>query len=147
MILAALSSAEFEGEFERVAAFAAALPDYRVETVQGGMGKLLATEKLVEDRLKSLENVIAVYSVGGANAAILSAFEKRQRKRPAMIGHDLGRDNQWLLNSRHLDFVIHHDLRQDARSASQYILKAHRLLPRDFDIPASTIQIAPPFNM
>ncbi|EHS52784.1 hypothetical protein PDO_4605, partial [Rhizobium sp. PDO1-076] len=46
-----------------------------------------------------------------------------------------------------LTFVIHHDLRQDARSACQMVLAYHRMLPADFRIAPSRVAIATPYDV
>lgn len=146
-IMVVLSSDDFEAERDRAKAFAAALPDWKIIEIQGGRGLSYATHKQVLDSLTALDDVSVVYSIGGANAAILDAFQMAQRPRPLMVGHDLDADNLTLLENQKLDFVIYHDLRQDARSACQHILKSHRLLPQDLEIPDTTIHIATPFNL
>ncbi|PRX33345.1 hypothetical protein B0G75_103573 [Paraburkholderia sp. BL18I3N2] len=45
------------------------------------------------------------------------------------IGHDLDKDNVDLLRGGKLSAVLHHDLRQDMRSACHSIMHFHKLLP------------------
>ncbi|MDA8747379.1 LacI family DNA-binding transcriptional regulator [Litoreibacter sp.] len=142
-VLVSLSSRGFAGEVERVRAFEAALADRRVIVVAGGMGRPEETKRLVREAAAG-HKISAVYSAGGANEAILAALPMRP---DLYVGHDLDRDNRALLVEGRIDFVIHHDLRVDARHACQHILKAHRLLPQDYAIAGSAIQLATPFNM
>ena len=143
VVLASLSSRGFAGEVARVAAFEQALIGRDVIVVAGGMGRAAETARLVRDAVAGRE-VTAVYSAGGANEAILSALPRQPQ---VFVGHDLDRDNRALLADGRIDFVIHHDLRADARSACQHILKAHRLLPKDYAIAQGAVQLATPFNM
>ncbi len=142
-VLASLSSDGFVGEAARVAAFRAALPQRDVIVVAGGMGRAGETERLVRDAVAG-RSVGAVYSAGGANGAILAALAARPE---VFVGHDLDRDNRLLLAEGRIDFVIHHDLRADARAACHHIMKAQRLLPPDFAIAGARIQLATPFNI
>ena len=143
LVLASLSSRSFAGELDRIEAFQAALSGREVLVVEGGMGRTHQTERLVRDAV-SARAVTAVYSASGANEAILAALSAAPE---LFVGHDLDRDNRRLLAQGRIDFVIHHDLRADARHACQHILKAHRLLPPDYDIAGSAIQLATPFNV
>ncbi len=84
----------------------------------------------------------AVYSIGGGNRAILRAFAEERRRIDVFAAHDLDADNRALLAEGRLTFVIHHDLRQDARSACQMVMAHHRMLPRDFQIaPLACLQL------
>ena len=42
-----------------------------------------------------------------------------------ILGHDLDADNLALLRAARISAVLHHDLRSDARSACQHIMRAH----------------------
>lgn len=142
-VLASVSSESFSGEVARVRAFVEALPGVEVTIVEGGMGQAARTEQLVRDAVAG-RGVRAVYSASGANEAILAALGGRP---DLFVAHDLDRDNRRLLTAGAIDFVIHHDLRADARAACQHLMKAQRLLPSDFAVAGSAIQLATPFNM
>jgi LacI family transcriptional regulator len=146
-VLAVVSSYEFEGEMRRIDAFCATLKAGKTHIIQGAMGRDFETGQLVQDLVSQGISPQAVYSAGGGNKAILRAFEDAGQRPKIYIAHDLDADNTRLLRERKVDFVIHHDLRQDARSSCQHIMKALRLLPVEFEIPASQIQLATPFNM
>ena len=147
-ILLTLSSTLFAGEEEREAGFRATLaerfPHLRAVTVSEGHGIDRSTEELAGRALDADPAIRAVYSIGGGNRAILRAFGERKRHRAVFAAHDLDADNRGLLAAGKLDFVIHHDLRQDARSACQMVLAHHRMLPAEFRIASSRVAIATP---
>ncbi len=149
-ILVTLSSARFHGEEERERGFRAALaarhPHLSVETVSEGHGIDRTTGALVSTALRANPAIAAVYSAGGGNKAILNAFAEEKRPVKAFAAHDLDADNRVLLAQGKLSFVIHHDLRQDARTACQLVLRHHRMLPADFTAAPSRVAIATPYD-
>jgi LacI family transcriptional regulator len=150
-ILVTLSSASFAGEDEREQGFRAVLathfPTLRAVTVAEGQGKDHTTGQLVSQALEHDRSINAVYSAGGGNRAILRAFTSARRKCIAFAAHDLDSDNRALLADHKLTFVIHHDLRRDARAACQHFLRYHRMLAPQFEIAPSQIVVATPMTM
>lgn len=150
-ILVTLSSARFSGEEERERAFRDALARDAAHleplTVSEGFGMDRATEALVRAALAAAPDIRAVYSIGGGNRAILRAFSAENRRIDVFAAHDLDADNRALLADGRLTFVIHHDLRQDARNAFQMVMAHHRMLPKDFCIAPSRVAIATPHEM
>lgn len=150
-ILVTLSSARFSGEEERERAFRDALARDAAHleplTVSEGFGMDRATEALVRAALAAAPDIRAVYSIGGGNRAILRAFSAEKRRIDVFAAHDLDADNRALLADGRLTFVIHHDLRQDARNAFQMVMAHHRMLPKDFCIAPSRVAIATPHEM
>lgn len=146
-ILGVVSSAGFEGETARMDAFRAALPGHHLHLIQGEMGRDAQTGAAVQALIEQGVKMDGVYSAGGGNRAICRALEGAGQRVSLFVAHDLDADNRALLRARAIDFVIHHDLRQDARSACQHILKAHRLLPQELNIAGSAIHLATPHNM
>ena len=150
-ILGLLSRSDFRGEADRCAGFEAALAAAQAKLTlhrlpaTGGQDR--ATGALVAQALKGDPDILGVYSAGGGNRAARAAFDLAGRPCPIFIVHDLDQDNRALLAEGRVDFALHHDLRQDARSACQVILRHHRLLPRDLDIRPSSIAIATPYNL
>jgi LacI family transcriptional regulator len=63
------------------------------------------------------------------------------------IAHDLDRENAALLRDGALDFVLHHDLRADARNVFRPIAAHHGLGPAMPDRLISDVQVMTPFNM
>jgi LacI family transcriptional regulator len=102
---------------------------------------------LVLQALKSDEDIVAVYSMGGGNLATLDAFRAPDRPCAVFVAHDLDHDNTRLLRERRLSAVLHHDLRQDVRRACQTIMRAHKALPGDGPTLPSAIQVVTPFNL
>lgn len=150
-VLVSLSSTRFRGEEEREAAFAAALQQHypllkRVDASEG-MGLHEATAAVVRKRLEAHPDVQAVYSIGGANAAILEAFATANRACHCFIGHDLDADNLQLLQSGRLHALLHHDLQHDMRMACLQVMRAHGVgLPQALPTQ-SNVQVVTPFNV
>ncbi len=147
-VLITLSSAHFSGEEERERGFRDTLRTDATQlsavTISEGFGVDRKTETLVRAALSTDPDIRAVYSIGGGNRAILRVFAEEQRRIEVFAAHDLDADNRTLLAEGRLTFVIHHDLRQDARSACQMIMAQHRMLPRDFRVAPSRVAIATP---
>jgi LacI family transcriptional regulator len=146
-VLAVVSSNEFDGETTRLAGFHAGLGVRNLHIIQGTMGRDPQTEAQVRKLLERGIQIGAVYSAGGGNQAILRALKDAGQRPHIYVAHDLDAENRDLLRAGAIDFVIHHDLRQDARSSCQHILKALRLLPPEFEVTPSAIQLATPFNI
>lgn len=150
-VLVSLSSTRFRGEEEREAAFAEALqlhyPLLKRVDASEGMGLHEATAAVVRKRLEAHPDVRAVYSIGGANAAILEAFTTANRACHCFIGHDLDADNLQLLQSGKLHAVLHHDLQHDMRMACLQVMRAHGVgLPQALPT-RSSVQVMTPFNV
>jgi LacI family transcriptional regulator len=88
-----------------------------------------------------------VYSIGGANDAILQAFAQAGRHCRVFIGHDLDADNLALLRAGQLSAVLHHDLAHDMRMACLHILRAHGVGPAQALATLSGVQVVTPFNV
>lgn len=132
-VLASLSDPDFTGEGARLRAFRAALatraPGLCLRVVSGGGGLNAATAQRVGAALAGGDEVIAVYSMGGGNRAILSALHAQGRDPGLFVAHDLDSDNRGLLAAGRIDIVLHHDLDSDLRRAFGHILDARRVLP------------------
>ena len=130
-ILLTLSSSLFEGEEQREMGFretiTALYPHLKTVTISEGMGVSGATHGLVVSALEKHTDIAAVYSIGGANRAVISAFADAGRQCRVFAAHDLDETNRELLRRQQIDFVLHHDFRQDARRLCQMFLAYHRL--------------------
>lgn len=153
-IAAVIGAENFHGEEERVVGFCETLSRMapRLETVRlyGGYGIDAMTYNVVKNALKNNPALNAVYSVGGANNAILRAFSDMNRPVKMFIGHDLDSDNRILLEQGKLDLIIQHDLRQDARNIFKSILEYHAFIPAvnpDLPVVFSSVSVVTPFNM
>ncbi len=150
-VLVSLSSTRFRGEEEREAGFAAALraryPLLQLVDAGEGLGLHAATAALVLQRLQAHPEVCAVYSIGGANTAILQAFAEAKRSCRVFIGHDLDADNLALLRAEKISAVLHHDLAHDMHMACLQILRAHGVGPAAALPTLSGVQVVTPFNM
>jgi LacI family transcriptional regulator len=110
------------------------------------MGLHNATTAVVRKRLKDHPDIRAVYSIGGANAAILEAFALENRPCHCFIGHDLDADNLPLLHAGQLHAVLHHDLQHDMRMACLHVMRAHGVGATPALSTLSTVQVVTPFN-
>ena len=150
-VLVTLSSARFSGEGDRALGFetefSKAVPERKVIRAAEGMGLDLTTEGLVENKLADHPNIGAVYSVGGANRAVIRAFDRAKRQLHVFAAHDMDRTNRALLAERQLTFVIDHDLRQDARTACQIMLHHHHMLPDEIDVAPSRFTVMTPQSL
>jgi LacI family transcriptional regulator len=150
-VLVTLSSTGFRGEEEREMGFRKALrqnfPHLNLVEVSGGLGRPQATAKLISTALHKNKNICAVYSVGGANIAILQAFRDAGRKVDVFIAHDLDDDNLMLLKQKQLNAVLHHNLKNDMQNCCRLLMQANGALPRKQPPTLSTIQVITPFNI
>lgn len=150
-ILITMSDERFRGEEEREISFRRALrlryPQLTLVDASGGHGLDTQTEARVHKLLSTGIRISAVYSMGGGNVAILRALEAQQQSPVCFIGHDLDRDNVRLLREGKVQAILHHDLRQDMRSACQHIMLFHKLLPAAAVSPSSSVVVVTPENI
>ncbi len=151
VVAVVVSSEVFRGESERAAGFCDELaqraPYLQAVRVSGGFGVDDLTRLRMTQALAHHHHIHAVYSVGGGNTAILDAFEQHSRPPAVFIGHDLDSENYQLLRQNKLDAVIDHDLRQDAHTTFQAILRFHGFLPLSQDVAMfSRVNVVTPFN-
>jgi LacI family transcriptional regulator len=150
-VLVSSSGPHFQGEGERIAAFIQALgcsrPASRAHVMDTGHGLHAPTREAVGQLLACCPTITAVYSVGGANAAILAAFEAAGRPCRVFIGHDLDDDNLALLRARRLSAVLHHDLHHDLHLACLLLMQAH-CVAHTLSMPTrSNVEVITPFNV
>lgn len=156
VVLATKSQDSFLGEEERAVAFSQTLsqacPNLSIVEASGGSGVPNETARALEAVLDDLQGLVAVYSMGGGNQAILDLLKEHRLKPQVFIAHDLDRENSSLLEAGRISFVLHHDLQADVKNAYQAILKYHRLVPeaalgQAAPGTASRVQIITPMNM
>lgn len=150
-VLITMSDEHFRGEEEREISFRRALrkhhPQLKLIDASGGHGLDSPTEQRVKSVLDNGTGVAAVYSMGGGNGAILRALEKHQKAPVCFIGHDLDRDNVQLLRDGKIQAILHHDLRQDMRSACHQVMHYHKLLPASSVTASSSVVVVTPENI
>jgi len=150
-VLITMSDEHFRGEEEREISFRRALrtryPQLTLIDASGGHGLDTLTEERVLNVIATHAEIDAVYSMGGGNVAILRALEARQRSSVCFIGHDLDRDNVHLLREGKVQAILHHELRQDMRSACQHVLHFHKLLPASAVSSSSSVVVVTPENI
>ncbi|MFT4181572.1 MAG: LacI family DNA-binding transcriptional regulator [Rhizobium sp.] len=149
-VLVTLSSGRFRGEEEREIGFRRVLRErYRqlsVTEISEGHGTDAATGTLAARAIAADATINAVYSIGGGNRAVCAAFEEAGRPIRIFVAHDLDADNRVLLGAGKIGFVLHHDLRTDARSAFRAIMNGQMKHPVASAAP-SAVEIITPFNM
>jgi LacI family transcriptional regulator len=150
-VLVSSSGAHFQGEGERIDAFVRALgrtrPASRILVMDTGHGLHAPTREAVGTLLASQPALAAVYSVGGANAAILAAFDAAARPCRVFVGHDLDEDNLALLRSGRLSAVLHHDLHHDLALACRLVMQAQGVVPAVRVPTRSNVEVITPFNV
>ncbi|WP_112804810.1 LacI family DNA-binding transcriptional regulator [Ensifer sp.] len=151
-VLVTISSSRFRGEEEREIGFRRILrqqyPAIRIVEISEGHGKDIETGALATRALTAHADINAAYSIGGGNRAVLAAFERSGRACALFIAHDLDQDNLALLRERRVHFVLHHDLRSDARMTFRAIL-ARRSGNRTIlgGSRLSAVEVITPFNL
>ena len=147
-VLITMSSQMFEGEGARRSGFVGFLaknaPQLAMVTVSESFGVNRPTGALIRQALQDHPEINAVYSIGGANRAILEAFADAGRAIDVFAAHDLDRTNTELLKSGQVSFVIHHSFRQDARQVALHFSKHYRLIDPGVEIETTEIHIACP---
>jgi LacI family transcriptional regulator len=150
-VLITTSDEHFRGEEEREISFRRALrkrhPQLRLIDASGGHGLDVPTEERVRSVLNDDTGIAAVYSMGGGNVAILRALEAQQQAPVCFIGHDLDRDNVQLLRAGKIQAILHHDIRQDMRSACHHVMHFHKLLPASSVASSSSVVVVTPENI
>ena len=149
-VLTTLSQHAFQGEAERFQTFRSELgrlrPAVTVLDASGGGGLNAGTGREVAQRLRTAPDIDGVYSMGGANLAVLEALDHRGGAPAVYIAHDLDEDNLELLRRERLTLVLHHDLTTDMHTAFRHLLAFHGLGPAP-PRPESDIQVITPMNL
>ncbi|NRA52547.1 MAG: LacI family DNA-binding transcriptional regulator [Gammaproteobacteria bacterium] len=149
-LLVVMSNESFSGEADRVSAFKQSLAQYcpKLDIVlsQGSDGVDAPMYRKISNLIATTANIKGVYSVGGANTAIIEAFEQMDRTVEVFIGHDLDCDNRLLLAQGKIQAVIYHDLQWDINQAFRSILQYHRML-ENVVMKTSKLEIVTPFNL
>jgi LacI family transcriptional regulator len=150
-VLVTLSHERFRGEEECELSFRQALrarnPRLALIDASGGHGLDAATEERVRQAVGGGQKIAAVYSIGGGNVAILRALEALGLRPKCFVAHDLDRENTHLLREGAISAVLHHDLRQDMRSACQHVMQFHKLLPASGVALSSSVVVVTPENI
>ncbi|KAA1003742.1 LacI family transcriptional regulator [Paraburkholderia panacisoli] len=150
-VLVTMSNERFKGEEEREVSFREELrrrfPKLKLVDASGGHGLDTQTEERVKRAVGRRKKIAAVYSMGGGNVAILRALQSIGQMPECFIGHDLDRDNVHLLREGKISAVLHHDLRQDMRTACHHIMHFHKLLPASAVGLSSSVVVVTPVNI
>lgn len=144
-VLVTTRNLRFHSEEERELGFRTALqncsPNVKIVDLEEGPERPETLDNRVSDILRCNPDITAVYSIGGNNRSILRTVEEEKRNLRVFIAHDLDGDNQDLINTGAIDFVLHHDMEQDMRNACQAIMRFHRFTPGGIQSTSNQIQI------
>jgi LacI family transcriptional regulator len=147
-VLTSRSQDQFLGEEEREVAFKATLnrlcPNLRVIDASGGSGVHFETSRIMKSTVAGLDQIRAVYSMGGGNTAILNALEQNGSLPDVFVAHDLDHDNRQLIEDGRLSYVLHHDLRVDLQNVFHAFMHHHKLMPVPPHTAISHIQVVTP---
>jgi len=150
-VLMTKSNDLFHGEAERAAAFVQELarrcPDLKLIDASGGAGLSRSTGEQVSAALSRGQDIRAVYSMGGGNAAILETLDRLNIRPEVFVAHDLDAENLVLLQAERLSVVLHHDLATDMRAAARAIMVYHKLAPDGDAQKLSDVAIITPMNL
>jgi LacI family transcriptional regulator len=150
-VLITMSDDRFRGEEEREVSFRDELrrryPKLTLVDASGGHGLDAQTEERVRRAVGRKREIVAVYSMGGGNVAVLRALHTIGKVPKCFVAHDLDRDNVRLLRDGKLSAVLHHDLRQDMRTACHQIMHFHKLLPVSAIGDSSSVVVVTPANI
>lgn len=150
-VLVVTSSELFRGEGERERGFRAALREYdpgrAIVDIPNSDGLDDSCDRLVRAALAAHPDIVAVYSIGGGNTGIASAFAAMSRSCEAFIGHDLVPANRELLTDGRMTAVLHHDLAGDMRRVARLVMVHHGALPGPLPTARSAIQVITPHNL
>ena len=150
-VLTSRSNDRFLGEEEREVAFKETLvrlcPSLRIIDASGGSGIHGETSRIMQSVIAGLDEVRAVYSMGGGNTAILNALDQNASLPDIYVAHDLDNDNRRLIEDGRLSFVLHHDLREDLLNVFQAFLHHHKLMVMPVHTSVSHIQVVTPENI
>jgi LacI family transcriptional regulator len=150
-VLTSRSNDRFLGEEEREVAFKGTLnrlcPKLRIIDASGGNGVHFETSRIMQSVVAGLDQIRAVYSMGGGNTTILEVLEQNGSLPDVYVAHDLDNDNRRLIEEGRLSFVLHHDLRVDLQNVFQAFLHHHKLMPTPLHTNTSHIQVVTPENI
>ena len=150
-VLTSRSQDQFLGEEEREEAFKATLnrlcPNLCIIDANGGSGVHFETTRIMQSTIAGLDQIRAVYSMGGGNMAILNTLEENGTLPDVFVAHDLDHDNRQLIEDGRLSFVLHHDLRVDLQNVFLAFLYHHKLMPVPPQTAISHIQVVTPENI
>ena len=150
-VLTSKSNSFFLGEEEREVAFRATLgrlcPKLCIVDANGGSGVHFETARIIQTVVEGLDQVRAVYSMGGGNKMILEVLKQNALRPDIFVAHDLDNDNRTLIEQGNLSFVLHHDLRVDLQNVFHAFLHHHKLALEPLETPISHIQVITPENI
>ncbi|MGH1543654.1 MAG: LacI family DNA-binding transcriptional regulator [Arenicella sp.] len=119
-------------------------PDLHIDILLHKDNSYKETFNSVNKYLKNDGNACALYSIGGCNKGILSAYKKHAKPIKLFITHDLSHSNKLLMEDNKIDVVLDRNIDVDAHNAFLSILRFHKLIKHETAyIPSSTGVITP----
>lgn len=150
-VLTTRSNDMFLGEQTRETAFMAALnaqhPRLRIISASGGGGVHYETTKSLAGMIDELDDICAVYSMGGGNRTILDILDYHRLAPQVFVAHDLDQDNRALIAAGRINFILHHDLRTDMQRVFGAFLQHQHLGVTQAGPLVSAVQVITPENV
>ncbi|SNZ21463.1 LacI family DNA-binding transcriptional regulator [Cohaesibacter gelatinilyticus] len=151
-VLLTRSHEEFVGEEERARGFTAAIKSLRPELdlldMSGAAGLHQSTIEQLRAMLPDQPDIVAVYSIGGGNRAIIECLDQFDIHPVCFVAHDLDKSNHSLLTREKIQYVLHDRLQDDMAAAFHHLLRAHNLCPEISPSPTgSEIHIIVPAHV
>ncbi|MEX0970042.1 MAG: LacI family DNA-binding transcriptional regulator [Paracoccaceae bacterium] len=150
-ILTSRSQNSFRGESDRLTAFRDLIKTLRPQTrfidASGGAGMTAATGRSLDELLRDCDDIMAVYSMGGGNAAILRKLAEYRQRPKVFIAHDLDRENRHLLAQGAINYVLHHDLSHDLLHLFSMACDKSHITTHGDTGGSSAIGIITPYNL
>ncbi|RVU84713.1 LacI family transcriptional regulator [Leucothrix sargassi] len=151
VILISTSNLNFRNEAEREMGFRQTIrqhsPHLEMNELSDGYGLNEQTFNQVDRYLERGGKATSIYSIGGANSAILEAYKKHKIPIRLYVAHDLDETNKSLLAQHKIHAVFTHNIERDARHAFLHILKFHNQITYDKPFTQSRVNIITPYNL
>ena len=150
-ILLVTSQRDFEGEATRLKNFRSLVmqscPFVSLVELSGTDGQNAQTHRMLDQSLAHAKNLLAVYSMGGGNSAILSVLDERDISPMVFVAHDLDKENRELLRAGRIDYVIEHDLEDDLGNLFRMVANFQSTKTFEFSMHQSSPQIITKFQL
>jgi len=150
-ILISTANLSFRNEAERENGFRQTMRQnyshLQMNEISGGQGLYEPTYHQVCKYLERGGKATTIYSIGGANSAILNAYEEHNMPIKLYLAHDLDEPNKNLLAQHKIHAVLNHNIERDARHSFLHILKFHNQVNYEKPFTQSRINIITPYNL
>ncbi len=129
-LLVPVLRSNFFNQVEREAGFRQLMrqkyPGRKVDVLDCGSGNYEDTLRSISQYLDEGGQASSIYSIGGNNSAIRTAFEQHDKAIDIFISHNLNEVNKSLLLQDRMNMVLDHNLEQSIYQSFLFILKFHK---------------------